>query len=95
VAVTVRALAELIERTTGLAVDRGGVSKTLERVVDDRMRALALDRIDDYVARAADPRGAEMRLLIDAITVPHTWFYRDVEQLAAIGQLIAGAPAIS
>ena len=85
-------LSELIERATGLALDRGGVSVTLERVVAERQRVLGLPRIEDYILRATDPAGTEQRLLIDAITVPHTWFYRDLEQLHTIKQLLAAAP---
>ena len=70
-------LPQLVERVTGLAIDRGGVRDTLDRFVGERMRALELRRIEDYVAMAADPAGAEQRRLIEAITVPHTWFYRD------------------
>jgi len=86
------ALAELIERATGLDLDRGGVSTALDRFVGERLRALNLPRIEDYVARAADPRGAEQRRLIDAITVPHTWFYRDPDQLHTIARLMTAAP---
>jgi chemotaxis protein methyltransferase CheR len=92
VAVTTSVLAELIERVTGLALDRGGVSATLDRVVAERQRVLGLPRIEDYIARASDPAGVEQRLLIDAITVPHTWFYRDLEQLQIIGHLLRAAP---
>ena len=87
------ALAELIERATGLALDRGGVSAVLERFVTERMTALGLARIDDYIALAANGAGAEQRRLIDAITVPHTWFYRDPEQLQTIARLLVAAPA--
>jgi chemotaxis protein methyltransferase CheR len=92
-AVTAQVLAELIERTTGLALDRGGVSTALDRFVAERMRALGLTMVESYVALAADPVGAEQRRLIDAITVPHTWFYRDPEQLRTIARLLVAAPA--
>jgi chemotaxis protein methyltransferase CheR len=91
-AVTAQVLAELIERTTGLALDRGGVSTALDRFVADRMRALGLTMVESYVSLAADPTGTEQRRLIDAITVPHTWFYRDPEQLRAIARLMNETP---
>jgi chemotaxis methyl-accepting protein methylase len=91
--VTAPALAELIERMTGLALDRGGVSTALDRFVADRMRALGLTMIESYVQIAADPMRGEQRKLIDAITVPHTWFYRDPEQLRVIAGLLGSAPA--
>ena len=78
---TTKVLAELIERTTGLALDRGGVSTALDRFVNERLNTLGIANIEDYVTLAANPTGAEQRKLIDAITVPHTWFYRDQEQL--------------
>jgi chemotaxis protein methyltransferase CheR len=89
---TAHALAQLIERATGLDLERGGVSTALDRFVTERLRALSLARIDDYIALAADPRGAEQQRLIDAITVPHTWFYRDPDQLHTIATLMLGAP---
>jgi len=87
------ALADLIERATGLDLDRGGVSTALERFVTERLRALGLNGVEDYVALAADPRGVEQHRLIDAITVPHTWFYRDPDQLQTIARLMTAAPA--
>lgn len=89
---TIPALAELIERATGLAIERGGVSVALDRFVTERLRVLRIDRIEEYVTLAADPSGPEQRKLIDAITVPHTWFYRDTEQLHTIAKLISAAP---
>ncbi len=85
-------LAELIERVTGLALDRGGVSSALERFVNERLHVLGLSQVEDYVRLAADPAGAEQRRLIDAITVPHTWFFRDPEQLQTIAKLLTAAP---
>lgn len=90
---TAPALAELIERMTGLALERGGVSTALDRFVADRMRALGLTMVESYVQLAADASRPEQRKLIDAITVPHTWFYRDPEQLQVIAQLLVAAPA--
>jgi chemotaxis protein methyltransferase CheR len=89
---TAHALAQLIERATGLDLERGGVSTALDRFVTERLRALALARIEDYIALATDPRGAEQQRLIDAITVPHTWFYRDPDQLHTIATLMLAAP---
>ena len=90
---TTKALAELIERTTGLALERGGVSAALDRFVAERLNTLGLANIEDYVTLAANPTGTEQRKLIDAITVPHTWFYRDQEQLQTIAKLLSEAPA--
>ncbi len=85
-------LAELIEKMTGLALERGGVNKALDRFVADRMRTLGMTMVESYVSLAADPTRPEQRKLIDAITVPHTWFYRDPEQLRVIAGLLQAAP---
>ncbi len=90
---TTKALAELIERTTGLALERGGVSAALDRFVAERLNTLGLASVEDYVTLAANSTGVEQRKLIDAITVPHTWFYRDQEQLQTIARLLSEAPA--
>ena len=89
---TAPALAQLIERITGLAVDRGGVSTALDRFVAERLQTLRLARVEDYATLAADAGSMEQRRLIDAITVPHTWFYRDPEQLRIIEKILANAP---
>lgn len=85
------ALVELIERLLGLAVKRGGISVELERHVTERVRALRLARVADYMALVAEP-GAEQSKLIDAITVQYTLFYRDTEQLDTVARLISEMP---
>lgn len=89
---TASILGDLIERATGLAIERGGVSTALDRFVSERQRVLRIARLEDYIALAADPAGPEQRRLIDAITVPHSWFYRDAEQLQTIAMLISAMP---
>ena len=42
-------LGELIEKMTGLALDRGGINKALDRFVSDRMRALGMTMVESYV----------------------------------------------
>ena len=89
---TTHVLADLVERVTGLALDRGGVSAALDRFVAERMATLSLRRLDEYIALASDPTSSEQRRLIDAITVQHTWFYRDAEQLQTIAKILGAAP---
>ena len=43
---TTPALAELVERITGLALERGGVSAALDRFVAERMRALGMTMVE-------------------------------------------------
>jgi chemotaxis protein methyltransferase CheR len=89
---TMAILGALIEHATGLDLERGGVSAALQRFVTARLHALGLPRVEDYVALASDPRNGEQQRLIDAITVPHTWFYRDPDQLRTVAQLMTEAP---
>jgi len=70
--VTTPALAELVERITGLALERGGVSAALDRFVAERMRALGMTMVESYVSLTADPSRPKQHKLIDAITIPHT-----------------------
>jgi chemotaxis methyl-accepting protein methylase len=90
---TLGMLPQLIEKVAGLALERGGMNTALERFVTGRMTKLNLTRLEDYTALIADPAGPEQRLLIDAITVPHTWFFRDAEQLQTIAGILTEAAA--
>jgi chemotaxis protein methyltransferase CheR len=85
-------LAQIVERVAGLSLDRGGVQHTLDRHVVERMRKLELRTVEDYRKLLVDPAGVELRALIEAITVQHTWFFRDREQLQVIEKLLSEAP---
>jgi chemotaxis protein methyltransferase CheR len=76
-------LAARIASWTGLDVVRGGRASTLDRVIEQRSRALGHASAEAYVASLASPDQDEVRALIDALTVGYTWFYRDEEQNAA------------
>jgi chemotaxis protein methyltransferase CheR len=73
-------LAARIASWTGLDVSRGGRASTLERVIEQRTRALGHASTESYVASLTSADAPEVRALIDALTVGYTWFYRDDEQ---------------
>ena len=85
-------LAELVERAAGLSMLRGGTHGAVLRFVNERLAALAIRRLDDYMTLVSDVAGSELRRLLESITVPHTWFYRDSEQLQIVSRLLSNAP---
>ena len=82
------ALAARIASWTGLDVVRGGRASTLDRVIDQRSRALGHASAEAYVASLVSPDANEVRALIDALTVGYTWFYRDDEQSAVFADVM-------
>jgi chemotaxis protein methyltransferase CheR len=69
---------------TGLDLERSGAAAAL-RFVDARARALGQSP-DAYIDSLDGPRHAEVLQLLQAITVGHTWFYRNPEQLEALSR---------
>jgi chemotaxis protein methyltransferase CheR len=82
-----RELDALLERHTGIEVTRGGIDSSVDAFVVRRMEELGLAHLDEYVARLS-PQGAELELLLNAITVTHTWFMRDPGQLSIVSALL-------
>ncbi len=72
---------------TGVELSRGGVSRTLDTVLNQRCTALGCD-LEEYSKLARAPGSAELEILTNAVTVVYTWFFRDREQLAAIEELV-------
>jgi chemotaxis methyl-accepting protein methylase len=69
----------------GLDPTRGGMLGTLEAHVETRIAQLGLDAESKFVERVrSDP--TERERLIHAITVRHSWFYRDPTQLDGLLQ---------
>ncbi len=82
-----RALQDWLSSLTGIELERGGVTKTLWSVVDERCKELGCD-LEAYLHRARSPGNDEIELLANAITVVYTWFYRDRGQLAAVEEIL-------
>lgn len=94
----VERLVRLVEARTGLELSRGGARDALLRHLGRRLRHLGLEEhdLEPYLLRLGEALpGApasgitpELQALIDAITVTHTWFMRDAEQLAVLTHVL-------
>jgi len=75
----------LLKASIGLDAASIGIS-AIERAVRERQIACHLQDADDYwhLVRASK---AEEQALIEAVVVPETWFFRDVDAFAALGRL--------
>lgn len=82
------ALNRLLESYTGIEVTRGGIDASLDAFLARRLREIDAPSLDEYLARLA-PQSAELQLLLDSITVTHSWFMRDPGQLAVVSELLA------
>jgi chemotaxis protein methyltransferase WspC len=77
----------LLKETMGL--DSASVGRaTIENAVRMRMESLGFKEAEDYWERlhAADD---ELQELIEAVVVPETWFFRDLDAFTALGRLIS------
>jgi chemotaxis protein methyltransferase CheR len=81
-------LVRMVASWTGIDLDRGGRNDSLERFLHTRVKALGLPSIEAYVASLTGPAHPEVVRLINSVTVGHTWFYRDPDQLAVIARLL-------
>jgi chemotaxis protein methyltransferase CheR len=73
---------------TGLDLERGGRAGALDRLIEQRMKVLHCASPDAYVGALSRPDHPEVVWLVNAITVGHTWFFRDREQTAAVSSLL-------
>lgn len=73
---------ELLRERFGLDPTRGGLIGTLNTHVETRLAQLGIDR-RTYVERVRDDPDERERL-IHAVTVRHSWFYRDPGQLEGL-----------
>jgi chemotaxis protein methyltransferase WspC len=80
-----RELASLLKKAAGLNAASLGRS-TLERAVRQRALACALSNGEDYLAMARSSE-AELQLLIEAVVVPETWFFRDHEAFRTLQRM--------
>lgn len=82
------ALEGLLSELTGVKLTRGGLRSSLAAFAERRVRELGLDSIDAYFAEVASQKSDERRRLLDVISVPHTWFFRDPHQLDVVVDLL-------
>jgi chemotaxis protein methyltransferase CheR len=82
-----RRLVEALVSWTGIDLERGGRRAAVDRFLENRTRALGVSATA-YVDSLDGPQHPEVKELVEAFTVGHTWFYRDPEQLELISRLI-------
>lgn len=88
-----RQLDLLLESQTGIEVTRGGIDASVDTFLARRLHELALPTLDEYLARLT-PQSPELELLLNAITVTHTWFMRDPGQLSIVSALLEARPLL-
>ncbi|MHB8791153.1 MAG: CheR family methyltransferase [Desulfobulbaceae bacterium] len=76
----------LLEQTIGLKASAIGAT-TLDRAIRSRMRVMASRDLDSYLKSLATSR-LELRLLVEEVVVPETWFFRDQEPFAFLARYI-------
>ena len=74
------------ETSTGIDFNRGGQSRALGRFVVDRVRVCGLPDEGTYVDSLTGPTHPEVVRLVNAVTVGHSWFYRDGVQLEELAR---------
>jgi chemotaxis protein methyltransferase CheR len=81
-------LDSLLESYTGIDVTRGGIDANVDAFLARRLAETGVPNLQEYLTRLV-PHGTELELLLNAITVTHTWFMRDPGQLAIISELLS------
>ncbi|HXK16550.1 MAG TPA: CheR family methyltransferase, partial [Polyangiaceae bacterium] len=87
-------LDQLLESYTGIEVTRGGIDASVDAFLARRLPEARVASLQEYLARLG-PQSAELELLLNAITVTHTWFMRDPGQLAIVSELLAARPQLA
>jgi chemotaxis methyl-accepting protein methylase len=80
-------LTDHLEKHTGIDMRRAGLGRMLERYLEKRVPELGLPSRDAYVD-TLHGNDHELGRLIEVVTVPHTWFFRDIEQWRAVEVLL-------
>jgi chemotaxis protein methyltransferase CheR len=83
-------LSELLTRRIGVRIRPDQQLVNIQSFIASRMEQLELRSPDDYLAllRQQPLDGAEFSHLIAAVTNPHSYFFRDSDQLAALRSLL-------
>lgn len=77
-------LRDRLTEKTGIQLTRGGLSDSLRNFIERRLKELSLKDEPAYLSHLDNDPSGESERLIDVISVPHTWFFRDSVQLNAI-----------
>ena len=80
------AIQQLMKSSMGLTPESVGV-ESIKRVVARRMKELGLDQVEAYLSRLKGS-AEERQTLINEVTVPETWFFRDHEPFNALADFV-------
>lgn len=80
-------LRTLLAQRAGLVFDDSRRT-SLSYAVADRMKAAGAPSLDAYLASVEQPRSAEAQALLDDVTIPETYFFRNAPQFRALRQLV-------
>ncbi len=83
---SITAIENLLLEAMGLDSESIG-SNTVQRIVNQRMRAIGAANIEEYFSKVVK-NSSELQELIDAVTVPETWFFRDKDPFVLLMQLV-------
>ena len=89
-----RDLDRLLESYTGIEVTRGGIDGSVDTFLARRLPELRVHNLEEYLPRLS-PESAELELLLNSITVTHSWFMRDPGQLAIVSELLTTRPQLA
>ena len=80
-AIAYPSICRLIESRLGLSMERGSLPGSLEQFIERKMTTLRIT--DEAVFASVLSCASEMLMgeLVDAVTVPYSWLFRDYEQL--------------
>lgn len=81
-----------LERTLGVDLRRGGVARSVERHVAERVAGDARLTADDYRRDLDVPGSRSSQALLVAGTVTHSWLFRDPAQLEAVRRSLLERP---
>ncbi|MFW5925419.1 MAG: CheR family methyltransferase [Myxococcota bacterium] len=85
-------LERFLEDETGLVMTRGGGRRSIDRVLAQRPTVMGFDSARPYVdALASHRQPEELARLVEAVTVPHSWFHRDADQWRLVDRLLRKA----
>ena len=87
-------LSRLLESYSGIEIERGGLDANLDAFLARRLPEAQVPSLEEYLTRLM-PHSAELELLLNAITVTHTWFMRDPGQLAIVSELLGRRPPLA
>jgi chemotaxis protein methyltransferase CheR len=85
-------LAAMLTERTGIDFNRKSHRHVLRQCVERRVAAIRSPSIDFYVLGIRGPDHPEAQWLINALTVGHTWFYRDGAQMELIREILRESP---